>query len=137
MVLAYPPFAKCASIQSATDLSPNNPFYVNHSFPKLTTPQWVGEEGVDAVVILAIDDLRTPDKFESYLRPILERLKKIDGRAPVSIYCNALEPDHRQFQDWLNEGLSLEVHTLSHPCPLLAKGNFQSAVDTVMGGLIY
>jgi hypothetical protein len=120
-------------LQSATDLSPNNPFYVNQSFPKLTTPQWIGEEGVEAVIILAIDDLRTPEKFESYLRPILERLKKIDGRAPVSIYCNALQPDHQQFQTWLNEGLSLEVHTLSHPCPLLAKGNFQSAVNTVIG----
>ena len=40
-------------------LAPNNPFYVNKDFPKLTTPQWVGEEEVDAVVILAIDDLRT------------------------------------------------------------------------------
>ena len=128
-------FAGCVSIRSATDLSPNNPFYVNQSFPKLTTPQWVGEEGVEAVVILAIDDLRTPDKFESYLRPILERLKKIEGHAPVSIYCNALEPDHPQFKTWLNEGLSLEVHTLSHPCPLLAKGNFQSAVNTVLGGI--
>ncbi|MDA7524288.1 FG-GAP-like repeat-containing protein [Verrucomicrobia bacterium] len=128
-------FAECVSLRSATDLSPNNPFYVNQSFPKLTTPQWIGEEGVEAVIILAIDDLRTPEKFEFYLRPILERLKQIDGRAPVSIYCNALQPDHLQFQTWLNEGLSLEVHTLSHPCPLLAKGNFQSAVNTVMGGI--
>ncbi|MBT5926097.1 MAG: dehydrogenase, partial [Verrucomicrobia bacterium] len=128
-------FANGAFTQAATDQSPNNPFYVDHTFPKLTTPQWIGEEGVDAVVILAIDDLRTPDKFESYLRPILDRLKRIDGRAPVSIYCNALEPDHQQFQSWLDEGLSLEVHTLSHPCPLLAKGDFSGAVHTVMGGI--
>ncbi len=124
-----------SQVVSETHLIPNNPFYVDQSYPKLITHQWVGEEDVDAVVILAIDDLRTPDKFESYLRPILERLKKIDGRAPVSIYCNALEPDHEQFQTWLKEGLSLEVHTLSHPCPLLAKGDFQSAVDTVLGGI--
>jgi len=116
-------------------LDENDPFYVHRDFPKLTTPQWIGEPGVEAAVILAIDDLRDPKKYETYLRPILERLKKIDGRAPVSIYCNALDPEQPQFQTWLAEGLSLDVHTLSHPCPLLAKGNFQAAVDTVNGGI--
>ena len=66
-------------------LDRTDPYYVGRSFPKLVTPQWVGEPGVEAVVILAIDDMRGPDKWEAYLRPILERLKKIDGRAPVSI----------------------------------------------------
>ena len=50
-----------------------------------STPQWVGEPDVDAVVVLAIDDMRDPKKYETFLRPILNRLKKIDGRAPVSI----------------------------------------------------
>jgi len=36
----------------------NDPFYVSRGFPKLTTPQWVGEPGVEAVVILAIDDMK-------------------------------------------------------------------------------
>ncbi|MBI2947363.1 MAG: c-type cytochrome [Verrucomicrobia bacterium] len=116
-------------------LDETDPFYVHVDFPKLTTPQWIGEPGIEAAVILAIDDLRDPKKYEIYLRPILERLKKIDGHAPVSIYCNALDPEQPQFQSWLKEGLSLEVHTLSHPCPLLAKGNFQAAVDTVNGGI--
>ena len=62
-----------------------DPYYVSRTFPKLITPQWVGEEGVEAVVILAIDDMRDPAKYEAFLRPILDRLKKIDGRAPVSI----------------------------------------------------
>lgn len=55
-------------------------YYPHTKFPKLITPQWVGEDGVDAVVILAIDDMRDTAKYESYLRPILQRLKQIDGR---------------------------------------------------------
>ena len=46
---------------AAADLSylhENDPWYPHTNFPKLTTPQWVGEEGVDAVVVLAIDDMR-------------------------------------------------------------------------------
>ncbi|XOV70616.1 MAG: PVC-type heme-binding CxxCH protein [Verrucomicrobiota bacterium] len=127
--------AGLAVLGGQQQLVPNNPFYVDKDFPKLTTPQWVGEEGVDAVVILAIDDLRTTQKYEDYLRPILNRLKKIDGRAPVSIYCNSLDPNEPRFQIWLKEGLSLEVHTLSHPCPLLAKGDFPAAQNTFFGGV--
>ncbi len=41
-----------------TYLDENNPYYVHRDFPKLITPQWVGEEGVEAVVILSIDDMR-------------------------------------------------------------------------------
>lgn len=56
------------------------PYYPGTDFPKLTTPQWIGEAGVDAVVTLAIDDMRDTAKYEAYLRPILDRLKQIDGR---------------------------------------------------------
>ena len=45
---------------AAADLSylhDNNPWYPHTNFPKLTTPQWVGEEGVDAVVVRR-DDAR-------------------------------------------------------------------------------
>ncbi len=109
-------------------LDESDPFYVSRSFPKLVTPQWVGEEGVQAVVILAIDDMKEKaDKWETFLRPILERLKKIDGRAPVSIMTNKIDPREPQLQDWLKEGLSLEVHTYDHPCPLLRKGDFAAA----------
>src|SRR5207248_2988549 len=48
-----------------------DPYYPHAKFPKLITPQWVGEKGVDAVVILAIDDMRDPKKYEVFLRPIL------------------------------------------------------------------
>src|SRR6516225_1106781 len=68
-----------------TYLDGSDPYYVGRDFPRLVTPQWVGEEGVEAVVVLAIDDMRGHEKWEAFLRPILQRLKRIDGRAPVSI----------------------------------------------------
>ena len=116
-------------------LTETDPFYPGLNFPRLTTPQWIGEPGVEAVVILAIDDLRTPGKYVSFLEPILDRLAKIDGRRPVSIFCNALEAGDPQFQAWLQAGLSLEVHTLSHPCPILGKVAFTNAADTFYGGI--
>ncbi len=112
-----------------------DPFYVSRTFPKLATPQWVGEPGVDAVVILAVDDMREPKKYEAFLRPLLNRLKKIDGRAPVSIMANALDARDPQLAAWLAEGLSLDVHTLTHPCPLLAKGNFDAAATNYHNGV--
>src|SRR5256886_16052273 len=117
-------FAALAELRSEPNggrlayLEESDPFYVGVDFPKLTTPQWVGETGVEAVVILAIDDMREPQKYEAFSRPILERLKQIDGRAPVSIMCTGPDPQHPQLQAWLKEGLSLEVHTLAHACPL-------------------
>jgi len=112
-----------------TYLDAADPFHVGLTFPKLTTPQWVGEPGVEAAVILAIDDMRDPQKYEAFLRPILDRLKQIDGRAPVSIFCNQLDPQDPRLQVWLKEGLSLEVHTLTHPCPLLANSGFAAGRD--------
>jgi len=89
-----------------------DPYYPNRKFPKLITPQWVGEDGVECVVVLAIDDMRGHEKWETFLRPILERLKKIDGRAPVSIMTCDIDPKHEHLQKWLKEGLSLETHTV-------------------------
>ncbi|MBL8891618.1 MAG: VCBS repeat-containing protein [Planctomycetaceae bacterium] len=109
---------------------PTNPYYVHQDFPKLTTPQWMGEEGVDAVIVLAIDDMNDSAKYENYLRPILDRLKAIDNRAPVSIMTNRIDPQDPQLQSWLKEGLSLEVHTWDHPCPCLANSHFAAALET-------
>lgn len=114
-----------------TYLDDCDPYYVHRKFPKLITPQWVGEEGVEAVVILGIDDMKDVRKNEGFLRPILDRLKKIDGRAPVSIMTCNVDPKEKQLQDWLKEGLSLEVHTIDHPCPLWQKGDFKKAKSTV------
>jgi putative membrane-bound dehydrogenase-like protein len=107
-----------------------NPYYPHRNFPKLVTPQWVGEEGVEAVVVLAIDDMRDHAKYEQFLRPILDRLKQIDGRAPVSIMTNVINHQEPHLQRWLKEGVNLDTHTIDHPCPLLAGGNFAKAKST-------
>lgn len=133
-VWLVPPLAVEISAADANRLTyldhPCDPYYVHRQFPKLTTPQWVGEAGVEAVVTLAIDDMRDPAKYEAYLRPILERLKQIDGRAPVSIMTCNVSPDDPQLRRWIAEGLSVEVHTVDHPCPLLQGGDFDKARGT-------
>jgi putative membrane-bound dehydrogenase-like protein len=116
-----------------TCLDSTDPFYVGGGFPKLATPQWVGEPGVDAVVILSVDDMTETRKYETFLRPLLNRLKQIDGRAPVSIMTRSVPADDPQVQAWLKEGLSLEAHTLNHPCPLLANADFNAAQTNVYG----
>ena len=128
-----------------TYLDDNTPFWPSAKSAKFITPQWIGEPGVDAVVILAIDDMRnspnTPEgapgtaKYETFLRPILDRLKRVDGRAPVSIMTNTVQPGDPQLQSWLKEGVSLEVHTLTHPCPLLGKATFEEAQRSYHGGV--
>jgi hypothetical protein len=74
--------------------------------------------------------MRDTKKYEAYLRPILERLKKIDGRAPVSIMTCNVDPKNPQLAKWIKEGLSIEVHTIDHPCPLLQGGDFDKAKST-------
>ena len=115
----------------------SDPYYITPGTAKLVTPQWVGEEGVEAVVALTIDDLRDVPKYEQFLRPILDRLKQIDGRAPVTIFTNHVAPQDEQIQKWLQEGVSLEAHTVDHPCPCLqeskslewSKGTYDLCID--------
>ncbi len=109
---------------------PCDPFYPRLGFARLETPQWVGIPGVEAVVVLSIDDLREPARHEKYLRPILERLKAIDGRAPVSLMATQVPEDDEVIKRWLEEGLSIETHTVKHPCPLLQGGNLADAKST-------
>ncbi|HND54484.1 MAG TPA: polysaccharide deacetylase family protein, partial [Pirellulaceae bacterium] len=110
--------------------APLDPYYPHRTFPKLTTPQWVGKPGVECVVTLGIDDMRDPVKYETFFRPILERLKKIDGRAPVSVMTCNVKPDDPIVAKWLSEGLSIECHTVDHPCPCLQGGDFAKAAST-------
>lgn len=124
------PSAVVAQEAVFSQLDNSNPWYPDKDFPKLVTPQWVGEEGVECVVVLAIDDMRETAKYEQYLRPILNRLKQIDGRAPVSIMTCDATPEDAQLQSWLEEGLSIDVHTVDHPCPLLQSGDFEKAKST-------
>ncbi len=82
------------------------------------------------MVVLAVDDMREAPKYETFLRPILDRLKKIDGRASVSIMTNKIDPTLPRLQDWLKEGVSLEVHSIDHPCPYFNSGDFPKAKST-------
>jgi hypothetical protein len=112
------------------NLDTDSPYYPGRNYPKLVTPQWVGEPGVDAVVILAIDDMRDHRRYEAVLRPIIDRLKQIDGRAPVSIMTCKIDPATPLLQQWIKEGLSMETHTVDHPCPILGGGDFAKAKST-------
>ena len=109
---------------------PCDPFYVHRNFPKLVTPQWVGEKGVQGVIVLSIDDMRDTARYETFLRPILNRLAEIDGRMPLSILTNSIHADDPQLQTWLKQGLSLDVHTIDHPCPCLRDRSFDTARST-------
>ncbi|HLX63381.1 MAG TPA: PVC-type heme-binding CxxCH protein [Planctomycetota bacterium] len=128
-------FAGDASGNRLVYLDENDPYYVSLNFPKLVTPQWIGEEGIDAAIILSIDDLRDPPKYEAFLRPILTRLKEIDGRAPLSIFCNRTDTAHPLFQTWLKEGVSLENHTLTHPFPMLNSNSMSKSKRDYDGGI--
>ncbi|MSU36134.1 MAG: VCBS repeat-containing protein [Pedosphaera sp.] len=124
-----------------TYLDIDDPYYVGTRFPKLVTPQWVGEEGVDAVVLLGIDDLANDSAaFEAYLRPIATRLQKIDGKAPITLFCNQTATNDPQLKVWLSQGFGLEAHSIVHLCPILQNGsfdvasnNFHGSVDMVFG----
>ncbi len=132
---AFVQAALAADANRLTYLDQSDPFHVGAHFPKLTTPQWVGDPNVDVVVTLGIDDMSQTARYEEFLRPILDRLHAVEGRAPLSIFCNSITPDDPQLGTWLEEGLSFEVHTLSHPCPLLAKHDFAAAEKTFHGGV--
>ncbi len=109
---------------------PASPWYPHRNFPHLKTSDWAGNPNTRAVIVLAIDDMRDSAKYEQYLRPILNRLKQIDGRAPLSIMTNQIDPSDSQLQSWLGEGLSIECHSADHPCPLLHDGDLQASVST-------
>ena len=104
-----------------------NPYYVGLDAPKLVTPQWIGQEGVQAVIVLSIDDMRSTAPYEKCLRPIIERLKKIDGRGPVSIMTSQADPVDPQLATWAAEGVTVEAHTATHPCPCLQGSDLAKA----------
>ena len=58
--LAAQPTAKTMGGNRLAYLDELDPYYPHRDFPKLITPQWVGEKDVEAVVVLAIDDMRDP-----------------------------------------------------------------------------
>lgn len=114
---------------------PCNPYYVGLDAPKLVTPQWVGQPGVEAVIVLSIDDMRSSASYERCLRPIIERLKQIDGRGPISIMTNHAELADPQLQQWLAEAVTVEAHTITHPCPCLQGNDLAKAKETYDGAI--
>ncbi len=130
ILFAFSTIATATEPNRLAYLNDLDPYYVHGDFPKLVTQQWIGEPGVDAVAVLSIDDMRDHQKYEAYLRPIIDRLKQIDGRAPVSIFTCFVQPDESHFQTWLDEGLNIDIHTVRHPCPLMDTSDFEAAKDT-------
>jgi putative membrane-bound dehydrogenase-like protein len=130
LCLLLPLPASAADANRLAYLDQMSVYHPGRHFPRLITPQWVGDRDVEAVVVLAIDDMRRHEQWERYLRPILERLKKIDGRAPVSIMSCSVDPKQPHLARWLEEGLSLETHTIDHPNPLLGKSGLEPARST-------
>ena len=124
------PLVRAEEVNRVSHIDSKDVWYPKTGFPKLITPQWVGEPGVECVVTLAIDDMRDTARYEAFLRPILQRLKQIDGRAPVSIMSCQVSPEDPLLQQWLTEGLSLECHTADHPCPILSAGSLPKAKST-------
>ena len=128
-------FAFCAlsawslSVQAApgspgnrlTHLDDPSPFTVDANSPRITTPMWLGEEGVEAAVILSIDDMREESvtRYRDFIAPILAKLKEIEGYSPLNIFTNEVLPDNPQLQKWIDDGVRCDVHTRTHPCPLL------------------
>lgn len=113
-----------------TYLDGRDPYYVSLHHPKLITPQWVGEAGVEAVVTLAIDDMNKPSPWVPFLQPTMRRLKEIYGRAPLSIMTTRIDPARKDWPRLLAGGVSLECHTYDHPCPILRLGDFAAAKAT-------
>ena len=108
---------------------PCDPYYVGRDTAKLITPQWIGEEGVEAVIVLAINDLGDPVQYEAFLRPIFERLKKIDGRAGEH-HDHQGESPPPALEEMVRRGSEPWAHTIDHPCPCLGKGDFRKAKAT-------
>ncbi len=77
--------------------------------PKLITPQWVGEAGVECVVLLGVEADGVLAEWEPVVRPIVERLKQIDGRAPLSLFASDVEPSAPPLRAWLSDGVRVEV----------------------------
>ena len=113
-----------------------DPYYAGLDTARLITPQWIGDQGVEAAAILSNDDLRDAEHHEQFLRPIVERLKKIDGRGSFSCMGNKIDLSDPIYQKWFQEQVSVEPHTYHHPCPCLqgsdlakAKSTFDQCVD--------
>lgn len=134
VLLGVPIFAEDRAGSRFAFLDERDPYYPGLATAKLTTPMWIGEEGVEAVVQLSIDDMgrinpafrlmsyaKSPQFYYQFLQPAIERLQRIDKRAPISIYTLQAQADDPWFQRLLKEGVSIEAHTFTHAVPYLRR----------------
>lgn len=125
-------------------LDERDPYYAGLELARLTTPMWMGEAGVDAAVQLSIDDMgrehppfqlmryaKPPQFYYEFLLPTIERLQRIDGRAPVSIYALQVDADDPWLRRMLAAGISIEAHTYTHPVPYLRVDPSSMGGDTL------
>lgn len=107
-------------------------YHPDSRFPKLTTPMWIGEAGIEAVIILSIDDLRNVDEFSGFLNTVFKGLdeRKLPS-IPMSLMSNHADPQHPLLQEWLKREITLEVHTTRHLCPLLQGYDLEGALHDV------
>ena len=136
------------SLFVAGDVAPGNrlayldefcdPYCVGLDSAKLTTPQWVGNEGVETVIVLANDDLKVLATHADYFVPIMRRLKEFDADSGVSLMATQVPPDDPQIQTWLEQDVNVEAHTWTHPCPCLqggvlakSKATFDTCIDNL------
>ncbi len=115
-----------------------DPYYVGLDSARLETPQWVGDEGVEAVIVLANDDLADLARHENYIQPIMQCLKEYHADSGVSLMATKIPPGDPQVQAWLKDDINVEAHTWTHPCPCLqggvlakAKATFDECVDNL------
>ncbi len=128
-------------------LAEENPYYPDGAFPRFTTPMWVGEKGVEAVIALTIDDMcrpfpqghpkglpvyaRQPRVYLDFLQPVVDRLLAIDGRAPVSVFSLQLDERDDVVEKMLGLGMSMECHTFTHPVPLMRSADGDDSLALV------
>ena len=77
-VLALPATLGLAGAdQRLNYLDENNPYYPGLKFPKLITPQWAGEEGVDAEDDDGVDAFLTDPLRRDELRKLESRIIRV------------------------------------------------------------
>lgn len=116
------PEITCRSAMAATHSA--NPMR-SHPSAVLPTPAWIGEQGVDAAVIVSVDDLRGAklQKYNDFLSPILQELRSNNywseqANPSITIFaCDLFGLTASRITN-LTRTYDLQVHTISHNCPL-------------------
>ncbi|MGI9456606.1 MAG: PVC-type heme-binding CxxCH protein, partial [Aeoliella sp.] len=105
------------------------PFYPQRELAKLTTPQWIGQSGVEAVVILTIEGSANDAALRAALAPIVDRLKTIDEGVPLTIFTESPPKVRTEWEAWCEAGLTFEPTLLHHDGPLLSEQGIDDARD--------